>query len=77
MSTYCTNAGPDRGPFLYRDTRDSPINVMEWPGADRPLGSALPTRWAHDGAALWKLITGGSVLPVRFVIRDRQFTRAH
>jgi hypothetical protein len=37
----------------------------------------LPTSWAHDGAALWKLIIGGSVLLGRFVIRDRRFTRAH
>ena len=77
MDTYCTNEGPKRGPFLYRDAQDSTISVLEWPGADRPVGRAVPTSWAQDGAALWKLIIGGCVLPGRFVICDRRFTRAH
>jgi hypothetical protein len=63
---------------LYRDALpDSAISDLEWPGADRPVGRALPTSWAHDGAALWKLIIGGAVLPGRFAVRDRRFTRAH
>jgi hypothetical protein len=37
---------------------------------------ALPTSWAYDGAALWKLIIRGRVLPGRFVIRDRRFRLA-
>ena len=49
MDTYCTNEGPERGPFLYRDAQDSAISVMEWPGAYQPVGRALPTSWAHDG----------------------------
>ena len=77
MNTYCTNAGPKRGPFLDRDAQDWAISVLECPGADRPVGRAWPTSWAHDGAALWKLIIGGSVLPGRFVIHDRRFARAH
>jgi hypothetical protein len=75
--TYCTNEGPERGPFLYRAAQDSTISVLESPVADRPVGRAVPTSWTHDGAALWKLIIGGSVLTGRFVIRDRRFTRAH
>ena len=43
MYTYCTNEGPERGPFLYRDAQDSTISVLEWPDADRPVGRAVPT----------------------------------
>jgi hypothetical protein len=63
MNTYCTNEGLERGSFLNRDARNWAISVLEWPGADRPVGIALPTSWAHDGAALWKLMIGGSALP--------------
>ena len=76
MNTYCTNEGLERGPFVYRDAQDSTISVMECPGAGSPVGKAVPTSWAHDGTALWKLIIRGSVLPGRFVIRDRRFTRS-
>jgi hypothetical protein len=76
MCTYCTNQGPKRGPFLYCDAQDSSVSVMEWPGAGRPVGRAVSTSWAWGGAALWKLVIGGSVLPGRYVIRDRRFTRA-
>jgi hypothetical protein len=77
MNTYCTNEGPERGLYLYRDAQDSTISVMQCHGADGPVGRALPTSWAPDGAAPWKLIIGGSMLPGRFVIRDRRFTQAH
>jgi hypothetical protein len=74
MNTYCLNEGPERGSFLDRDAQNWAISVIEWPGADRPVGRAVPANWAHDGAALWKLIIGGSALPGRFVVRDRRFT---
>ena len=76
MNTYCTNEGLERGPFVYRDAQDSTISVMECPGAGSPVGRDRPTRWAHEDTALWKLIIRGSVLPGRFVIRDRRFTRS-
>jgi hypothetical protein len=77
MNTYCTDYGPRRGPFLYRDAQHLTINVREWPGGDSSVGRAMPTSWAPDGAALWKLIIDGSELPGRFVIRNRRFTQAH
>src|SRR5262249_33622965 len=76
VNTNCTNEGLERGPFLYRDAQDSTISVMECPGAGSTVGKAVPTSWAPDGAALWKLIIRGSVLPGCFMIRDRRFTRS-
>jgi hypothetical protein len=77
MNIYFTNEGPERGRFLYGDAQGSTIGVMKWPDATRPVGRAFPTSWADDDAALWKLIIGDHVLPGRFVIRDRRFSRAH
>jgi hypothetical protein len=76
MNTYCTNEGPERGSFWDRDAQDWAFRVLEWPGADGPVGQARPTNSAHDGAALWELMIGGSALPGRFVVRDPRFTPA-
>jgi hypothetical protein len=76
VNSYCTKQGPKRGPFLYSDAQDASIFVMECPGRGGPVGMALPTSWAHDGAALWKLVIRGHVLPGRFVVRDRRFSLA-
>jgi hypothetical protein len=75
VNTYCTKLWPPRGPFHYRDAQDSPIGVMECPGAGSPVGRDRPTRWAHEDTALWKWIIRGSAMPGRFVIRDLRFAR--
>src|SRR5262249_11789145 len=43
MIMYFANEGPERGPFLHRDAQDSPISILERPGAERPVGRAVPT----------------------------------
>jgi hypothetical protein len=48
---------------LDRDAQDSTISFLERPGANSPVGMALLTSWAYDGATLWKLMIGGSELP--------------
>jgi hypothetical protein len=76
MNTYFASSGPECGPFLYRDAGNSPVGIVETPEGARPIGKALATSWAPDGAALWKLTVRGATLPGRFVLRDRRFTPA-
>jgi hypothetical protein len=71
---YFTNCGPTNGVVKHRDLPSS-IGVHDSPTDSRPIGEAHGTGWTKDGTgtALWRLIIGGTELPGRWFIRDREF----
>jgi hypothetical protein len=71
---YRTTSGPERGPFMVRDSLGDVIGVIDDnSGRPWPIGVALPAGRDHDGVQLWKLILDGVALPGRWVVVDRRF----
>jgi hypothetical protein len=72
---YYTNVGPVQGPAL--DRRIPPtIDVLKAPEDAQPIGTALCVGVGDHGIALWRLVVDGAVLPLRWVVVDRQFRPA-
>jgi hypothetical protein len=71
---YRTTSGPERGPFMGRDSQGAAIGVIdENSGRTWPVGVALPAGQDGDGVRLWKLILDDVVLSGHWVIVDRRF----
>jgi hypothetical protein len=68
---YYANVSP-RG-AIRRDQALGSIGVLESPINCHPIGVADTVGWTDDGTVFWKLIIGGTELPGRWFIRDREF----
>jgi hypothetical protein len=73
MAIYFTDVGPEEGPYLHRDAQGRAIHVLMYPTARRPIGMALPARWADASVALWRLTVHGAEVPGLWVVVDREF----
>ena len=74
VASYFTDHGPERGPWLYRDSRMSgAIGVLSAPDKHLPIGMALSN--GPDGAGIdrWKLTVPGAELHGLWVVIDREF----
>ena len=74
MRYYC-NAGPPKGPLLYRDV-PGVLGVLEVPDQPMPIGTAFCIGKTAAGVALWELIVHGTELAGNWVLIDRRFRRA-
>jgi hypothetical protein len=73
MAAYYTDHGPERGPWLYRDSRmSSAIGVLSAPDKHLPIGMALSQGTDGAGIARWKPTVRGAELPGLIVVIDRQ-----
>ena len=70
MISFYTDAGPARGPILYRDVT-RPIDVFEEPARSHPIGLAVCIGRIAD-VAIWRLIIRDSVLPGKWMVIDRE-----
>jgi hypothetical protein len=69
---YCTAVGPDHGPALYQDTPGH-VSILGGPGEPESIGKALCVGQDEGGIALWRLIVGGTAVPGRWILIDREF----
>jgi hypothetical protein len=74
MPRYFTNAGPLRGPFLYRDVTAA-AEVVGASDRRHPVGVAVCIGQDAAGVARWRLVVRDSVLPGQWVAIDREFVR--
>jgi hypothetical protein len=74
---YFANYGPANGVVKYLDVPSS-IGVHDSLIGSKLIGEAHGTGWTSDGngTAIWRLVIGGTEIPGRWFIRDREFILA-